>query len=142
MRYFEGTLVENRIVGPHTFVLRVGGCTSLVGTLPGQFVMLRGDWGADPLLPRAFSLLGVSDDGVADMLVKGVGKATTLLEQARPGSKLNLLGPLGSSFPAPCPERRDWLVAGGVGLAPLLMHAARAHAAGLADRITLFYGGR
>ena len=142
MRYFEATLVENRVIGPHTFVLRIGGCDSLRGALPGQFVMLRGQWGSDPLLPRAFSLLAVGDDGVADVLIKGIGKATHLLEHARAGERLHLLGPLGSSFPAPSADRRDWLIAGGVGLAPLLMHATRARAAGLADRITLFYGGR
>ena len=142
MRYFDGTLLENRVLGPHTFVLRVGGCESLAGALPGQFVMLRGEWGSDPLLSRAFSLLGVREGGEADILVKGVGKATQLLERALPGAVLHLLGPLGTSFPEPDAGRRDWLVAGGVGLAPLLMHAKRAAAAGIADGVTMFYGGR
>jgi dihydroorotate dehydrogenase electron transfer subunit len=142
VRYFEAELLDNLSLAPHTFVLRLGGCESLAGTLPGQFVMLRADWGTDPLLPRAFSLLGVRAGGVVDILGKAVGKATRLLERALPGSRVHVLGPLGTAFPAPSRERADWLVAGGVGLAPLLMHAARARALGCADRVTMFYGGR
>lgn len=142
MRYFEATLVDNIRLAPHTCVLRLGGCASLEAARPGQFVMVRGDWGADPLLPRAFSLLAIRGDGVVDLLVKAVGKATRLLERATPGERLAVLGPLGTAFPEPRPDRDDWLVAGGVGLAPLLMHAARARATGCSDRITLFYGGR
>jgi len=142
VRYFEATLLENRALGSHSFVLRLGGCESLAGTLPGQFVMLRADWGTDPLLPRAFSLLSVGDRGEVEILIKGAGKATRLFEHTLAGAALHVLGPLGSSFPAPSAERVDWLIAGGVGLAPLLMHAARARAAGTAERITMFYGGR
>lgn len=130
------------MLGPHTFVLRLGGCESLAGTLPGQFVMLRADWGTDPLLPRAFSLLSIGDGGEVDILVKGAGKATRLLEHTLAGATLRVLGPLGTSFPEPSADRVDWLVVGGVGLAPLMMHAQRARAAGAAGQITLFYGGR
>lgn len=137
------TLVANRVVGPHTFVLELDGCEVLAETLPGQFAMLSSpDWGTDPLLPRAFSILSTGADGRADILVKTSGKASALLERALPGATFHLLGPLGKPFPAPSAERIDWLVAGGVGLAPLLLHAQRAHRLGLADRVTMFYGGR
>jgi dihydroorotate dehydrogenase electron transfer subunit len=134
-------------LAPGTFVLRFAGCGFLAGTLPGQFVMLRGaDWGTDPLLPRAFSLLDVRGDErgetTVDILIKASGKASRLLERALPGARFSLLGPLGTSFPEPAIHREDWLVAGGVGLAPLYMHARRAQAAGLEKRVTLFYGGR
>jgi dihydroorotate dehydrogenase electron transfer subunit len=138
-----GTLAQNRVLGPHTFVLRLTGCEALAGCLPGQFVMLRGDWGTDPLLPRAFSLLAVDGGaGTADILVKTAGKATARLEVALPGATFQLLGPLGTSFRPPSIDRPEWLVAGGVGLAPLLMHAARAAEVGAAAALTMFYGGR
>ncbi len=105
--------------------------------------MLCGDdWGTDPLLGRAFSILAVDPSGRLDVLVKVVGKASRLLARAPLGASFSILGPLGTTFPAADDQRRDWLVAGGVGLAPLLMHAHAAAAAGAADRVTMFYGGR
>jgi dihydroorotate dehydrogenase electron transfer subunit len=142
-RRVRATLARTTRLAPHTHRLQLAGCRALVDAAPGQFVMLRGeDWGTDPLLGRAFSILGVSDDGVLDLLVKVVGKASARLAQAAIGDGFQVLGPLGTGFPPPDGGRRDWLVAGGVGLAPLLMHAGRAAAAGAAARVALFYGGR
>ncbi|MFH0901646.1 MAG: FAD-binding oxidoreductase, partial [Pseudomonadota bacterium] len=99
MLYFTATVVANEDVGPNAFVLRLAGCEALVGSKPGQFVMLRGPWGTDPLLARAFSILAVLSDGGAEFLIKAVGKGTALLRQTRPGTALRVLGPLGNSFP-------------------------------------------
>jgi dihydroorotate dehydrogenase electron transfer subunit len=142
MRYFEAPIVENRSLGGGYFVLRMGGCESLGASRPGQFVMVRGDWGRDPLLPRAFSLLSAGADGQAEILAKTVGAGTALLERALPGQLLSILGPLGTSFPAPHPEVVDLLVAGGVGLPPLFMQAEHAARQGRADRCEMLYGGR
>ncbi|HET6150266.1 MAG TPA: dihydroorotate dehydrogenase electron transfer subunit [Polyangia bacterium] len=142
MRYFEAKILENRPLGGGYFVLRLGNCQSLGEARPGQFVMLRGDWERDPLLPRAFSLLSVGSDGTAEVLAKTVGRGTALLERVAVGAAISVLGPLGSSFPGPSPEFIDLLVAGGVGLPPLYMQAARAAATGLAARSEMLYGGR
>ena len=104
--------------------------------------MLRGDWERDPLLPRAFSLLSVGPGGTAEVLAKTVGRGTALLERAGVGEAISVLGPLGSSFPGPSPEFMDLLVAGGVGLPPMYMPAARAADTGLAGRSEMLYGGR
>lgn len=142
MRYFDARIIENRALGSGYFVLRLGGCDSLAGSRPGQFVMLRGDWGRDPLLPRPISLLSVAPEGRADLLAKRVGRGTELLEVAQPGARVSVLGPLGNSFPDPTPETVDLLVAGGVGLPPLLMQADHAAKRGLVDRCEMIYGGR
>lgn len=142
MKHFAATLAGNQVLGQHTFVLHLTGCEPLAGCLPGQFVMLRGEWGRDPLLPRAFSIQSVKSGGRAEILVKTVGRGTALLETAKPGARFDVLGPLGTAFPAPAPDRVDWLVAGGVGLAPLLFHAERAAQHALAKKMRMFYGGR
>ena len=50
--------------------------------------MIRGAWGRDPLLPRAFSLMSVAPaGGTADILAKTVGRGTALLERALPGRR-------------------------------------------------------
>ena len=123
--------------------MRLAGCASLSAAKPGQFVMIRGAWGRDPLLPRAFSLLSVAPAaGTADVLAKTVGRGTALLERSLPGAEVDVLGPLGTSFPTPDPECVDLLVAGGVGLPPLYMQGELAAAQKLAARSELVYGGR
>ena len=105
--------------------------------------MIRGAWGRDPLLPRAFSLMSVSGAaGTADILAKTVGRGTALLERALPGAEVDVLGPLGTSFPAPEPDAIDLLVAGGVGLPPLYMQGELSAAQRLVARSELLYGGR
>jgi dihydroorotate dehydrogenase electron transfer subunit len=142
MRYFDARLAENRSLGSGYFVLRLAGCESLADAKPGQFVMIRGDWERDPLLPRAFSLMAVGPGGTADILAKTVGRGTAMMERALPGAHFNVLGPLGTVFPEPQADRIDLLVAGGVGLPPLYMQAAWAARSGLAAEAEVLYGGR
>jgi dihydroorotate dehydrogenase electron transfer subunit len=142
MRYFQAKISENRVLGGGYFVLRLSGCGSLAAANPGQFVMIRGDWGRDPLLPRAFSLLAVGPGGTADILAKTVGRGTALLERSLPGAEIDVLGPLGSSFPEPQGDTTDLLVAGGVGLPPLYMQAALAADRRQVARSEMIYGGR
>jgi dihydroorotate dehydrogenase electron transfer subunit len=142
MRYFEARIIENRNLGGGYFVLRLGGCESLQGARPGQFVMVRGDWGRDPLLPRAFSLLSVATQGRAAILGKVIGQGTALLDRSTQGSLVSILGPLGTHFPATTAETTDLLVAGGVGLPPLYMQAEHAARQGLVARCEMIYGGR
>jgi dihydroorotate dehydrogenase electron transfer subunit len=61
-----------------------------------------------------------------------------LLEGVTAGARLSLLGPLGSTF-EPAENSGDCLVAGGVGLAPLLWYAERYHRP---RSHHLFYGAR
>lgn len=125
--YVTARVVENRQLSRGNFVLRLAlsdGGAALSPALPGQFVMLRGEWGRDPLLPRAFSILRLVDGG-CEILGKAVGRGTHLLELALPGAPMTVLGPLGTPFPPPESGRADLLVAGGVGLAPLLWLAEK-----------------
>ena len=142
MRYFDARIIENRALGNGYYALRLGGCESLAGSRAGQFIMLRGDWGRDPLLPRPMSLLSVAPEGRADLLAKAVGRGTRLLEAAPPGTKVAVLGPLGNGFPEPVTGMLDLLVAGGVGMPPLLMQAEQAARRGMVDCCEMVYGGR
>jgi dihydroorotate dehydrogenase electron transfer subunit len=136
--YVTTRLVENRPLGRGNFVLRLAlpdaHAHALEAALPGQFVMLRGEWGRDPLLPRAFSILRLVDGG-CEILVKAIGRGTRLLQLAAAGAPMGLLGPLGRAFTPT--GYGDWLVAGGVGLAPLLWFAEK-----YPTRHHLLYGAR
>jgi dihydroorotate dehydrogenase electron transfer subunit len=106
--------------------------------------MVRGDWGNDPIGPRAFSLMGRNDDHEVSLLGRVVGAGTERLARVRPGEHLSYLGPLGRPFPPP--ESADGpllLVAGGVGLPPiyfLLEELSRSPE--LSARTKVLYGGR
>ena len=138
---FVATLDRTETLAPHTFVLHLSGADALAAMKPGQFVMLRGEWGRDPLLPRAFSVMAVGPGGTAEILVKTTGRGTGLLEASRPGARFTVLGPLGTAFPVP-DGAATWLVAGGVGLAPLLAWAEAAIASGHTSSAVLYFGGR
>jgi len=132
-------------VGPRTCLLRFE-LSQPLRARPGQFVMLRAaDWGSAPLLPRPMSLLSAGLE--VSMLVKVVGEGTRRLASAALGSSFTLLGPLGAPWVLPGAGERAVLVAGGVGLPPLLflareIGASAPDAKGDRARPFLLYGGR
>ena len=86
---------------------------------PGQFVMVR--CGKECVLPRPLSIHKVNEDGIALFFaVWEDGKGTSWLSQREVGDSVNLFGPLGNGFPIHPGSHNLLLVAGGIGIAPLL----------------------
>jgi len=111
---------------------------------PGQFVMVKTGERLEPLLRRPFSVFEILKAGGRtaglSILNKRIGPSTGLLFDARPGDRIQCLGPLGRPFvPVAAPEEA-WLVAGGVGLAPFVMLAEALRAKSTPTR--LYYGAR
>jgi dihydroorotate dehydrogenase electron transfer subunit len=125
-------------MGPSYHVLTFDSADEIVA-FPGQFAMVRGAaWGQAPLLPRPMSLL--EPGRRPSILIKIVGEGSRRLALASPGEPFDLLLPLGNRW-SPCPETHlPLLVAGGVGVAPLLFFARELAAEGRTS-VTL-YGGR
>ena len=99
--------------------------------LPGQFVMLRGWTGDEPLLGRPFDVVEVDPEaGTFRLVVKVTGQGTRLLERLRPGGQLQVVGPLGRGI-------RDFscaslgLLVRGVGAAAVVYLAAEAKRRGV-----------
>lgn len=118
----------------------IGGSTE-----PGHFAMLQAGDGLRPYLRRAFSIADVTTVGgvpALEFVVKVVGVGTEALGRFAEGTPIPVLGPLGVPFPVDDLSGADRvaLVAGGIGLAPLLLLARRLSARGIAA--DLFYGGR
>jgi dihydroorotate dehydrogenase electron transfer subunit len=101
----------------------------------GQFYMLAAAerWGGGdderPFLPRAFSVLRVTD-GRLEFMLEAVGPGTERLCELRAGDGLGLTGPLGAGFTVPEEGRRALLCGGGVGTAPLAIWQDELLAAG------------
>jgi dihydroorotate dehydrogenase electron transfer subunit len=137
MDYLETRVTAIERPAPGHALIRFAGERPLAGE-PGQFVMVRGDWGAHPVLARAFSL--VESGEVGAILVRVVGQGTALLGALEVGDPLAVLGPRGRGFSAPDRQRPVVLVAGGIGVAPLIFLAERLAASGL--RAQLLFGAR
>lgn len=106
-------------------------------SIPGQFVHLRvGAFDQTPLpsydllLRRPFSI-HQHQGRTLEILYKVVGRGTEILSKKLPHEELDLLGPLGQGFfLPPTGEEMKWegeplIVAGGMGIAPLLFLAKR-----------------
>ncbi|WP_434415316.1 dihydroorotate dehydrogenase electron transfer subunit [Nannocystis pusilla] len=141
---FEVRVEANRRLSGGYFLLELAAAapTPVADAVPGQFVMLRGEWGRELLNPRAFSILDAPDATRFSILAKAYGEGTRRLKRVEPGDRLVTTGPLGAAFPRPGAGVRDLLVAGGVGLPPLHFYARMAHRAGLSGQVEMYYGGR
>ncbi len=134
----EGTVAHSE----HYGTLRLRVTSDFPEVQPGQFVMIETGRGLDPYLRRAFSVATLSREEnsvLLGILIKAVGRGTRNLMDAHPGERVRIMGPLGHGFNN-SPAEPEILVAGGVGVAPLLMLATT-----LADQgkpFDFYYGGR
>jgi len=135
------------------------------GAYPGQFLMLRcsddasygppatGDrratapalaaLDADPLLPRPMSYYRVRETKAGPelgILYDVVGRGTAWLASRKPGDRVYAWGPLGRGYEIGSSSRNLLLVAGGIGVAPLVWLADEACERGL--NVTMVVGAR
>jgi dihydroorotate dehydrogenase electron transfer subunit len=99
---------------------------------PGQAVLVRGGWGADPYLRRTFSPVALEGEAWALRVPPSGDRAHAWLRTAPLGTVVDCLGPVGNGFATP-PGARNVLLAGEGEMAWSLLPAAlRAERAGLA----------
>ena len=93
----------------------------------GQFAMLRAHTAFEPLLRRAMAVYRVGGPRQLSFLFQVLGRGTEALSEAPAGGKVDVLVPLGNSWPAhfdsskDASPRRAIVVAGGIGSASVLM---------------------
>jgi dihydroorotate dehydrogenase electron transfer subunit len=122
MRQFNAPVVFNQAVSQGWKLLAFSWPEDLASPFPGQFFTFNpqglqaGDAG---LLrrPLAFAFFG---RGLAFALYQIRGKATQALAAFAEGGSLDVIGPLGNSFPRPFSGEQAFLVGGGIGIGPLL----------------------
>ena len=112
-------IVFNKRVARNTFFMGFRSAPMANASKPGQFVMMQVRSGIDPLLRRPFSICGVNGD-VLLILYRVVGRGTAILSEKKTGDHLSVLGPLGKGFEPPGESVQPVLVAGGMGIAPLI----------------------
>ncbi|MFA5271434.1 MAG: dihydroorotate dehydrogenase electron transfer subunit [Candidatus Omnitrophota bacterium] len=89
---------------------------------PGQFIHVKVD-DKTTILRRPLSIHKV-EKNLIYILFRVRGRGTKLLSQCKKGDSLNVIGPLGNGFDISVPAQ-NILVAGGMGVAPLVFLAER-----------------
>lgn len=121
MIHTKAEILINQLIAPDHFkmVLRIRG---FKGTIkPGQFFHIRAGSDYDPLMRRPLSIhrIGNSPE-IIEILYKVVGKGTQLMSRRSKDTYLDIIGPLGNGFKIERAQRNFIIVAGGMGVAPLV----------------------
>lgn len=102
------------------FRMKVGAPFIAKTAKPGQFLHIRCGSSTEPLLRRPISIHRIGKNDV-DILYNVVGKGTKILSEKKEGDAIDIIGPLGNGFEIFKESRSlKMLVAGGMGVAPLL----------------------
>ncbi len=143
-------IVSNKRAGVESFEIILEPSQIAAYSAPGQFIEVKVSSGLDPLLRRPLSIHWAGHlptvisfrrknenikANTLKILYEVVGKGTEILSQKKPGEYLDIIGPLGQGFvyrepsnpclPAGRENRKPILVAGGMGVAPLLFLAEK-----------------
>ena len=121
MTYQEFSIERIQRISKDIYLLRFYSEDIAAQARPGQFVMVRPPKFSEPLLPRPFSIHRLRGDQV-EILFKTVGLGTRQLAGLKKGDPLEVRGPLGQGFNFD-QDLDPILVAGGMGVAPLLFLA-------------------
>ncbi len=114
----RGRVVENRSVSAGMLGLVIE-LDDPAAFQPGQFCMLNLEGPGEMVLSRPLSILDLAGKTL-ELLYKVVGSGTRTFAALAAGARVVCLGPLGIPFPAGADGANHLVLAGGVGLPPLL----------------------
>lgn len=115
-------ILENKKINAEYFKLVFSSKRLAHDISPGQFLNLQIENHQGLLLRRPFSYYRIQGNRI-EILYEILGRGTALLAEKRPGYTLKALGPLGRPFTQKLKGKRRVLIAGGVGVPPLVFLA-------------------
>jgi dihydroorotate dehydrogenase electron transfer subunit len=122
------TVKENIRLHPDYYLLKLTQDKELPLIFPGQFVEMKVEGSSETFLRRPISVNFVDwTKNELWLLIRIAGKGTLKMSFLRSGESANLIYPLGNGFSLPdekCKERKQLLIGGGVGIAPMLFLGA------------------
>lgn len=127
MLQIKARIVDNKKVSDNYFRLSIEAAKIIREARPGQFMQVKVSAGYEPLLRRPFGIHRVKKSTI-EILYEVVGRGTQALSQKTSSEYLDIIGPLGNGFTYREPRtenRTPILVAGGMGVAPLLFLAEK-----------------
>lgn len=127
-----GVVISNRRLSDRLWIIDIKVDALGADLMPGQFVHMLIPGMEGHILRRPFSVFYVSEDGsVITILYQVVGFGSKHLTTVEAGMAVSLMGPIGHGWNAPEGVSSALLVAGGVGAAPLFLHAQELVASGI-----------
>lgn len=139
----QAKVILNKEVKPGYYLLRLVSPEIAEKALPGQFALLKCSTKdvSDPLLRRPLSFHNVTkEQGEVSFLYQVKGRGTKELTRFAPGDTVDTMGPLGKGFQLEADRGSIAIIAGGVGVAPLVYLACMAHQKGY--KVNTFLGAR
>jgi dihydroorotate dehydrogenase electron transfer subunit len=140
-KILKSRLIEKNWLTPTVVRLKFANHYLADNTHAGQFINIKVSNNYIPLLRRPFSIHRVNrEQQWFEILFQVIGKGTELLANHEVGENLDLLGPLGNYFTIPQNCNHAVLIAGGLGIAPLLFLAQELTSQNI--QVDLFFGNR
>jgi ferredoxin-NADP reductase len=117
--------------------------SDVIAYQPGQYAAIVAYPKGRPTPARCFSLVSGPGEGTSlQFAIRVGGRFTKALSRLRPGDRISVLGPFGSFIVDPVLDRDLVLIAGGIGIAPIMSMLRTAAAQRDPRKITVLYGVR
>lgn len=140
--FFSGTVIDNLLISDKHYVMKIS-TPSILPFIPGQFVMMRGWQGTDPLLPRPFAIYSwncLGGHNILQIVYKIVGRGTVILSGLHRGDEVQVNGPLGNGFTPPAGVENFILAGGGIGFSSVFPVAL--HLRGIGKKTKIILGAK
>ncbi|MSR77338.1 MAG: dihydroorotate dehydrogenase electron transfer subunit [Candidatus Omnitrophica bacterium] len=118
------TIEENTKVNAKYYRLTFRAAHLSEAVEPGQFLTLQINPSLDPFWRRPFSYYRIQKDRI-QILYEVLGRGTAMLSRKKKGDTVQVMGPLGRPFSPKVKNKKRVLVAGGVGVPPLIFLAEK-----------------
>ena len=143
----QAEILSNAEVAPEHYLMKLAVSGAFRDARPGQFVMLRPAGRGFPFLGRPLGIYSLAENASGariEILYRAAGRGTKVISTLCEGDRIEILGPLGNRFELKPGMRTAVLVAGGIGIAPLVFLAERlsAKAAPEGPKMILYIGAR
>lgn len=139
------TILSNAEAAPGHYLMALAVSRRFRDARPGQFVMLRPAGRGMPFLGRPlgiYSLADYGDGAKIEILYRAAGKGTKVISTLCEGECMEILGPLGNTFELSPGMDTAVLVAGGIGIAPLVFLAEELSCRSAGTRVVAYIGAR
>jgi dihydroorotate dehydrogenase electron transfer subunit len=124
MKQLKAKIVENKRIAQGFYRMRLESAYLAKNSKPGQFVEIKCSDDDGVLLRRPLGVHRISNSRI-EVLYEVVGKGTESLSNRAKNELLDVIGPIGKGFEFTEAKRPALIIAGGMGVAPLLCLAQK-----------------